>query len=118
AITDPATGSITIIPPGGAPSDLIDPNDQTIEFAVTKPSNVETADVDGYELTVQHMFGDSGFGAIVNATFVNTNADYDINSFDQNFALVGLSDSYYVVGFYENDKYQVRVAYNYRDKFL
>ena len=117
-ITDPATGSITIIPPGGAPSDLIDPNDQVIEFAVTKPSNVETADVDGYELAVQHMFGETGFGVVANATFVNTNAEYDASKFDQGFALVGLSDSYNLVGFYENDKFEVRLAYNYRDGFL
>lgn len=117
-ITDPATGTLTSIPVGGAPSDIIDPNDQVIEFAVTKPSNVETADVDGFEFAVQHMFGQSGFGAIANATFVSTNAEYDTNSFDQGFALVGLSDSYNLVGFYENDKFEVRLAYNYRDKFL
>ncbi|MCE3253026.1 MAG: hypothetical protein K0Q67_2046 [Cellvibrio sp.] len=117
-ITDPATGTLTSIPVGGAPSDIIDPNDQVIEFAVTKPSNVETADVDGFEFAVQHMFGDTGFGAIANATFVSTNAEYDTKSFDQGFALVGLSDSYNLVAFYENEKFEVRLAYNYRDKFL
>jgi TonB-dependent receptor len=117
-ITDPATGSVTIIPPDGGPADLIDPNDQIIEFAVTTPSNVETADVDGFEFAIQHMFGDTGFGVIANATIVNTNAEYDIASFDQGFALVGLSDSYNLVGFYENEKFTVRLAYNYRDKFL
>jgi TonB-dependent receptor len=117
-ITDPATGTLTSIPVGGAPADIIDPNDQVIEFAVTKPSNVETADVDGFEFAVQHMFGDTGFGAIANATFVSTNAEYDTKSFDQGFALVGLSDSYNLVAFYENEKFEVRLAYNYRDKFL
>lgn len=98
---------------------VIDPaNGKEIEFQVTKPSNVETADVDGFELAVQHMFGDTGFGAVVNATFVDTNAEYDLKKFDQGFALVGLSDSYNLVGFYENDKFEVRLAYNYRDQFL
>ncbi len=117
-VTDPATGTITLIPPGGSPMDIVDPNDQTIEFAVTKPSNAETADVDGFEFAVQHMFGTTGFGVVANATLVNTNAEYDVNSFDQGFALVGLSDSYNLVGFYENDKYALRLAYNYRDEFL
>lgn len=117
-ITDPATGSINLIPPGGAPSDIVDPNDEVIEFSVTKPSNVETADVNGYELSVQHMFGDSGFGMMANATFVDTNAEYDRSKFDQGFALVGLSDSYNIVGFYENETYSARLAYNYRDEFL
>lgn len=98
--------------------DIVDPNDQVIEFAVTKPSNAETADIDGFEFAVQHMFGATGFGVVANATFVSTNAEYDINTFDQGFALVGLSDSYNLVGFYENDTYAVRLAYNYRDKFL
>jgi iron complex outermembrane receptor protein len=98
---------------------IVDPsNGQVITFAVTKPSNVETADVEGLELAVQHMFGETGFGAVVNATFVSTNAEYDAKKFDSSFALVGLSDSYNIVGFYENDKYQVRLAYNYRDQFL
>jgi iron complex outermembrane receptor protein len=98
---------------------IVDPsNGQVITFSVTKPSNVETADVQGLELAVQHMFGETGFGTVVNATFVSTNAEYDANTFDSSFALVGLSDSYNIVGFYETDKYQVRLAYNYRDQFL
>jgi outer membrane receptor protein involved in Fe transport len=34
------------------------------------------------------------------------------------FVLVGLSDSANLVAFYENDKWQARVAYNWRDEFL
>lgn len=112
-----ATSGEKFFDPSGNP--IVDPtNGQVIQFAVTKPSNVETADVDGLEFAVQHMFGDTGFGTVVNATFVNTNAEYDLNSFDQGFALVGLSDSYNLVAFYENETYQIRLAYNYRDKFL
>jgi TonB-dependent receptor len=97
----------------------VDPTtDQEIVFQVTKPSNVETAKVNGFEFAVQHMFGESGFGAVVNGTIVNTNAEYDVNKFDSAFALLGLSDSYNLVGFYENDQFQVRLAYNWRDEFL
>ncbi len=91
---------------------------QEIVFQVTKPSNVETAKVNGFEFAVQHMFGESGFGAVANGTIVNTNAEYDIKKFDSAFALTGLSDSYNLVGFYETDKYQVRLAYNWRSEFL
>lgn len=112
-----ATSGQKLTDPDGNP--IIDPsNGKVIEFAVTKPSNVETADVQGLELAVQHMFGETGFGTVVNATFVSTNAEYDVAKFDSSFALVGLSDSYNLVGFYENDKYQVRLAYNFRDQFL
>jgi TonB dependent receptor. len=34
------------------------------------------------------------------------------------FALVGLSDTANVVGMYENDQFQARIAYNWRDKYL
>ena len=34
------------------------------------------------------------------------------------FVLPGLSDSANLVGFYEADRWQVRLAYNWRDKFL
>jgi outer membrane receptor protein involved in Fe transport len=37
---------------------------------------------------------------------------------DTQFALVGLSDTANLVGFYENNGWQARVAYNWRDKFL
>ena len=42
------------------------------------------------------------------------------NRFDRGMerALVGLSDSANLVGFFENDKWSVRVAYNWRDGFL
>lgn len=112
-----ATSSQTFIGENGSP--IVDPsNGKVIDFAVTKPSNIETADVDGFEFAVQHMFGETGFGTVVNATIVNTNAEYDVTKFDTSFALVGLSDSYNLVGFYENDKYQVRLAYNWRDQFF
>ncbi len=98
---------------------VVDPaTGQEIVFQVTKPSNVETADVEGFEFAVQHMFGETGFGAIANATIVNTNAEYDKSRFDRSFVITGLSDSYNLVGFYESDKYQVRLAYNWRDEFL
>lgn len=96
----------------------VDPsNGNVITFQVTSPSNVETAKVDGFEFAVQHMFGESGFGAVLNGTIVNTNAKFDVKKFDTTFALSGVSDSYNLVGFYENDKFQVRVAYNWRDEF-
>lgn len=112
-----ATTPQQLIGEDGTP--IVDPsNGRVIDFAVTKPSNLETADVDGLEFAVQHMFGETGFGAVVNATIVNTNAEYDRTKFDSSFALVGLSDSYNVVGFYENDTFQVRLAYNWRDEFF
>jgi len=44
--------------------------------------------------------------------------EYDVSRLDQTVALTGLSDSTNLVAFYENDGWQVRLAYNWRDEFL
>ena len=64
------------------------------------------------------MFGKSGFGMSANYTKVSSGLKYDNATRGEQFALVGLSDSANLVGFYENDKWSVRLAYNWRDKFL
>jgi len=64
------------------------------------------------------MFGNSGFGFQANYTYVNSGLNYDNNSFGEQFALVGLGDSANLVGIFENDKWNVRAAYNWRDEFL
>jgi TonB-dependent receptor len=93
-------------------------DDPLMDWKVNVPSNQETAVLYGWEFAVQHMFGDSGFGLSANATIVegDINVDNAVTGFQ--FALTGLSDSANLVGFWENDQWQVRVAYNWRDEFL
>ncbi|MFI2812104.1 TonB-dependent receptor [Microbulbifer sp. JSM ZJ756] len=98
--------------------------DAAAVFTVIAPVNAENAEIDGFEFAVQHMFGDSGFGGIFNYTTVNGDIAYD--NFNTNkgpdaenqFALLGLSDSFNVVGFYDKNGIQARIAYNWRDDFL
>jgi TonB-dependent receptor len=95
------------------------PGDPTIVFDLSQPVNQRTAAVDGFEVNLQHTFGDSGFGFIVNATVVDADVAYDTsNSLVGQFALVGLSDSANFIGFYDGKNLKVRVAYNWRDDFL
>jgi TonB-dependent receptor len=93
-------------------------SDPVITWEVSTPGNLDNSEVEGWELNIQHMFGDTGFGGIVNATFVDSDAELDLFDFSQTLALTGLSDSYNIVGFWENETFQVRVAYNWRDDFL
>jgi TonB-dependent receptor len=86
-------------------------------FDLTIPVNIDEAVVDGWELNVQHDFWESGFGVIVNATFVDGDVGYDNNTLGAQFALSGLSDSANFIGYYENDMLGVRLAYNWRDTF-
>lgn len=86
-------------------------------FDVTAPVNQEEATIDGFEMAIQKTFGDSGFGVIANATFVDADVEFDNTSLETQFVVTGLSDSANLIGFYENEKFQARLAYNWRDDF-
>ncbi len=108
-LMDPSTGS----DPGAA-----DASDSVAVFKNTLPNNGEDAIVDGVELGIQHTFGESGFGVMLNTTMVDSDADLDPADVTQVFALTGLSDSMNLVGFYEQGPVQIRLAYNQRDEFV
>ena len=98
--------------------------DPSAVFSLITPTNVEEATIDGWEIALQHMFGESGFGLLVNYTTVDGDIEYDDfntnkgEGVENQFALLGLSDSYNVIGFYDNYGFQARIAYNWRDDFL
>ena len=93
-------------------------DDPITTWKITSPRNLETATLYGWEFAVQHLFGDTGFGVGANATIVEGDIDVDVSRVGFQFVLPGLSDSANLVGFYENDRWQARVAYNWRDEFL
>jgi len=108
--SDPAVDGETIVSVAGDPS---------IVFDLTRPVNQRTAKVDGIEVNLQHTFGDSPYGFIVNATVVDADVAYDpFNSLEGQFVLNGLSDSANLIGFYDSEDLQIRLAYNWRDDFL
>ena len=94
------------------------PGDPLAEFRITTPANQRSASLDGWEFNLQHLFGQSGFGLAANYTIVDSGLTYDNRVIGQQFALIGLSDSANVVAFYDKGPWQVRAAYNWRDKFL
>ena len=92
--------------------------DPEAQFKVIAPANQGEDTVDGWEFNIQHNFGGSGFGVIANATIVDSETSYDDMSLAQQFVVSGISDSANVIGFYEKHGLSIRVAYNWRDKFL
>jgi iron complex outermembrane receptor protein len=82
-------------------------NGQAEVYTVSRPQNTDTAKVTGYEVAVTHVF-DNGFGVMANATVVNSDSD----------TLEGLGDSQNLVAFYEQETWQVRLAFNNRESFL
>jgi TonB-dependent receptor len=91
-----------------------------MDFVGQTPVNNKEAKIDGFELAVQHFFGETGFGLQANYTTVNGDIGFDVNAPTSvtQFALVGLSDTANLVFMYENDDFQARIAYNWRDEFL
>lgn len=94
------------------------PGDPAAMFRVSVPVNKQSSALDGWELNVQHMFGESGFGLSANYTIVDSDLTYDDYNLGDQFAMLGLSNSANFVAFYDKGQWQVRAAYNWRDKFL
>ncbi len=93
--------------------------DPTMIWTLTQPFNSpETKTVDGFEVAVQHMFGETGFGFGVNATVVDGDVVFDVDSLVQQTVLIGLSDSANFQGFYEKDGLSVKITYAWRDQYL
>lgn len=93
--------------------------DPLISWDISRPFNsADTKSVDGVELALQHLFGETGFGVGVNATFVDGDVDFDVDSLVQQTPLVGLSDSANFQAFYETEDLSVKVTYAWRDEYL
>lgn len=97
-----------------------DANDPLAIFSVNQPINNREGNIDGMEFAWQHFFGDTGFGFQANYTMVNGDVELDpAASIDENqFALVGLSDTANLTAIYEKYGFSARLAYNWRDTFL
>lgn len=94
--------------------------DPLFNFQVSKPINNRTGKIHGFEIAAQHFFGDTGFG--VSGAYTMVRGDVAFNngaspSQDQ-FALLGLSDTANATLIYDKNGISARVAYNWRDKFL
>ena len=108
-------GTSTITVPG-----VIDPTTNApAKFTLQANVNGPSANIYGLEVAWQHVFGDTGFGFLVNGTLVGTNKPYDPNNLlVGNFAVPGLADSANMTAFYDKDGFEVRLAANWRDIYL
>ncbi|MEW6981818.1 TonB-dependent receptor [Colwelliaceae bacterium 6471] len=92
--------------------------DPLIEWDISSPENVGTRKVNGIEVAIQHLFGDSGFGVGFNATYVDGDVEYDNYVLASQAVLPGLSDSANLQGFYEKDGLSVKLTGAWRDQYL
>ncbi|WP_322405236.1 TonB-dependent receptor [Massilia luteola] len=91
--------------------------DPALPYQVTTFINQDKASLKGAEVNWQHMFN-NGLGFQANYTYVKSSLKYDNMGLGNQFALVGLSNSANLVGIYEDQKWSIRLAYNWRGEFL
>ena len=91
-------------------------DDPVASFLVTQPLNLQTGEVDGFEIVLQHLFADTGYGIQFNATIIDGGGDTDIDRYaiGKQFLLPGLGDSGNFSVFYEDQKWTARIALNHR----
>ena len=102
------------------PTDVVTPGigGTAILYSVTRPTNNDVAEVDGWEFSGSYLFGESGFGITANMTMVETDATFDATNIATTFALSGVGDSWNMIAFYDKGPINARVAYNFRDQFF
>jgi len=95
-------------------------NDPLYEFQVQQPVNSEDAHIYGVELAGQYFLGSTGLGVAAAYTLVRGDIGYDITAdpTSDQFALLGLSDTFNASLIYENYGISARLTYNWRDTFL
>ena len=95
-------------------------SDPLYEFQIQQPVNSEDAHIYGLEIAGQYFLGDTGLGVAAAYTLVRGDIGYDITAgttADQ-FALLGLSDTFNASLIYENYGFSARLTYNWRETFL
>ena len=99
---------------------LADSNDPLFNFSVNTPINNKDAKIWGFELAGQYFLGHTGFGVAASYTMVRGNIGADVNADPtaNQFALVGLSDTWNATLIYDKNGISARLAYNYRQHFL
>jgi TonB-dependent receptor len=95
-------------------------SDPLFNFQVSRPINNRTGKIHGFEIAAQHFFGDTGFGVSGAYTLVRGDVEFDNGASpgQDQFALLGLSDTANATLIYDKHGVSARIAYNWRDKFL
>jgi TonB-dependent receptor len=125
---------VTFLPDVTTSTPLVSDPDvhERADFVVSKPVNNKEATVYGWEFNLQHNFGESGYGMILNYT--KPWADVAYNNIlveiecepgepegkrcvEPQFALSGLGESANFIAFYDKDRFSTRLAFNWRDDF-
>ncbi len=99
------------------PFELTRADEKANGWTTEQKGNGKDAFIRGIELQHQTYFG-NGFGTILNYTYTDTGTDKDTFT-DMNPVLSDSSrHSYNATGYFENELFQVRLAYNWRSEYM
>jgi len=101
---------------GEIPFDL-PASEAAMGWTVQELDNGESADIKGIELGYQQDFG-NGFGTIVNYTWTDTSTDETTFTDGNPFLSDSSENVYNLTGYYENDIFSARLAYNWRSEYM
>lgn len=96
---------------------LVSPDTGRDNWEVNTLKNAGGGEIDGIELQLNHAF-DNGFGIVVNYTYANANAPAESYADRLGVFTESSKDSMNLVGYWENDVYSARAAYNWRSEYM
>lgn len=86
-------------------------------WVVSGYENAGGAEIEGIELQLNHSW-DNGFGVNVNYTYTDASAPAEVYTDAIGMFTEASKDSANIVGYWENDVYSARVAYNWRSEYM
>ncbi len=101
-------------PRGGV---LSDENDPLMFWNVTTPVNSDRIDIDGWELSFQQIFGETGFGTVFNYTNIESNANFERSGAGFETPFPSNGDFFNFIGFYDRHGLEIRFAYHWNDEY-
>lgn len=95
-------------------------SDPLYQFQVSRPINNKDAKIWGIEIAGQYFLGNTGLGVAAAYTMVRGDVGFNLGASpsEDQFALLGLSDTFNATLIYDKNGLSARLAYNWRDKFL
>jgi len=96
---------------------LVSPDTGLDSWEVSTLKNSGGGEIDGVELQLNHAF-DNGFGVMANYTYTNGNAPMESYADRIGVFTESSQDSMNLVGYWENEVYSARAAYNWRSEYM
>jgi len=87
------------------------------DWTVNRYNNAGGGTIDGIELQVNHAF-DNGFGINANYTYADADAPAEVYTDSIGVFTESSKHSANLVGYWENEEFSARAAYNYRSEYM